>query len=185
MPVVYAAMAGVLLFVNTNRGALRWPSGDWTLAAAEPFFRRLAKLPSISEVEVALPTLSRVFCLEEGRSEPIAPQLPLVDVRELGTEHSTSPERLPEPLRPESESLSVIGVSDSSALSETGDMLPVELLVPLRLSWPALTRLWTADRRVRVAKFLLPSCLDVGILERSSNEGGPRGWRIGCSPTRA
>lgn len=111
------------------------------MAVAEPFFRRLAKLPSISEVDVALPTLSRVFCLEEGRSEPIAPQLPLVDVRELGTEHSTSPERLPEPLRPESESLSVMGVSDSSALSDTGDMLPDELLVPFRLSWPALTRL--------------------------------------------
>lgn len=54
---------------------------------------------------------------------------------------SISPERLPEPLRPDSDSLSVMGVLDSSALSETGLMLPLELPVPLRRSLPARTRL--------------------------------------------
>jgi hypothetical protein len=51
----------------------------------------------------------------------MAPQLP-VEVRELGGEQSTSsPLRLPDPLRPETDSSSSVrGVGGSSALSEMG-----------------------------------------------------------------
>merc|ERR1711977_57265 len=106
--------------------------------------------------------MERSFEREEGRSLPIAPGIEVRGLSGLGR-----PERLPLPLRPLSESLSEAGNAISPA-SETGDMLPE----------PAL-------RRVRVAKFLLPSNLVVGLAINSSNEGGPRGCRIGCSPARA
>ncbi len=103
----------------------------------------------------------------------MAPQLPVL-VRELGRLHSASSfsTRLPDPLRPESLSLSVMGVSTvSSVLSEMGLMLP-ELLASLRRSRPARTILRRAERRVRATKFLLPSCLEVGFAFSSSIDGG-------------
>ena len=98
-----------------------------------PLLNTLAKLEPPSS-PLAFPTLSTLawaFWRELGLSEPIAPQLP-VDVRELGGEHSTSsPFKLPDPLRPDTDSSSsVSGVgSCSSAVSEMGLMLP-ELPLP-------------------------------------------------------
>ena len=117
--------------VSTRR-ALRPPSeASGLLARWEPCLKTLAKLPwSLSEALEMLSTLLRDFWRELGRSEPIAPQLPLADVRELARLGSASPERLPEPLRPESDSLSVSGVA-ASAVSETGLMLPLLLVLQL------------------------------------------------------
>src|SRR3569833_2614265 len=169
-------------------GALRWPvpSAEGVLAA---LLKTAAKLPAVASLSLALllreSTLLRAFWRELGRSEPMAPHEP-VEVRELGREHSTSsPLRLPDPLRPESESSSVRGVGISSALSEIGQILPEE---PVEVTWrremPAFMRLCTADRLVRVAKFLLPSNKKKNMLASSSKLGGPRGCRTGCPPAR-
>jgi hypothetical protein len=86
--------------VNTRLCALRWLSAESCALAARraPFLNTSAKeLLSLSPLELTLSMLStllRVFWRELGRSEPIAPQLPLADVRELG--HSMSPARLPD-----------------------------------------------------------------------------------------
>lgn len=94
-------------------------------------------------------------------------------------------DRLPPPLRPLSESLSVTENVNSPA-SEAGEMLPEPALPgALRRSIPARTRLSTALRRVRVAKFFAPSYFDVGFASNISIDGGPCGCRIGCSPIRA
>ena len=51
-----------------------------------------------------------------------------------------------------------------------------------RRSVLAETSLEMARRRCRVAKFLLPSCLEVGLAFNSSKLGGPLGWRRGWVP---
>lgn len=80
------------------------------------------------------------------------------------------PERLPLPLlRTLSESL-----SEEGKFSLAGEELPLPLRCPRR-PIPARTRLLIAWRRWRAAKFLLPSCLEVGLALSSSIEGGPRG----------
>src|SRR3569833_2672854 len=169
-------------------GALRWPvpSAEGVLAA---LLKTAAKLPAVASLSLALllreSTLLRAFWRELGRSEPMAPHEP-VEVRELGREHSTSsPLRLPDPLHPETETTTNRNNGNTTTHTEKGLILPEEPVVGTwRREMPAFMRLCTADRLVRVAKFLLPSCLDVGLLASSSKLGGPRGCRTGCSPAR-
>lgn len=142
----------------------------------------LKKLPPSSLVGVLL--LYGLSCDRRSRedlsflSEPIAPFAAARRLPRLGLL-----ERLPLRTVPSSPSEKVNSFSLDGVLVPPLLWYP-KLRVSPRRSFPARTRLCTARRRCRVAKFLLPSCLDVGLTTNSSSDGGPRGWRIGCSPAR-
>lgn len=83
--------------------------------------------------------------------------------------------------RPDSDDATLSLSNANPSFSETGVIVPDADLADLR-SKLEVTSLETALRRCLVAKFLLPSTVEVGFALSSSMEGGPRGWRIGCEP---
>ena len=117
--------------------------------------------------------LSRDFSL---RSEPMTPGPPVRKLPTLGLLESV-------PLDCKSSSLSD-DTEKLNSVSLAGVALPEPEVRSVRRSRPARTRLCTARLRWRAAKFLLPSCLEVGLAFSSSILGGPFGWRTGCSPAR-